>query len=175
MARTRTDPPRWFGPTLFGAMLLAVAGLTGLVAWLYVSPNETVKVGTRTFVIPPSALAELTPDPVQLVRIRPPGKAFEIVHDGRAVGRRDRTGVPHIFSINDGEAPDVRYGRKGRYLVLCRRSTSADGACGTWIDHGGAYWSVLFPEGRRSEAETFAREAALLLRKYDTQVRGVLP
>ena len=175
MSAARKDPPAWFAPALFGAMLLAVAGLTGLGAWLYDPPNETVKIGARAYVVPPAALELLTTDPRPFIRIRPPGKAFEIVHDAGAAGRRDRTGVPHIFSINDDGPRDIRYARKGRYLIACRRAAAPPGGCGTWIDHGGATWSVLFPESRAADAETFAREATLLLRRYDTRPVGVLP
>lgn len=172
---SRKSPPRWFAPALFGAMLLAVAGLTALVAWLYDPPNAAVRIGARAYVVPPSALSSLTPGPPAFVRIRPPGKAFEIVHDARAAGRRDPAGMPHIFSVNDNGPHEIRYDRKGRYLIACRRAGAPFGGCGTWIDHDGTTWSVLFPESRIADAEKFAREATLLLRKYDTRPSGLLP
>ena len=175
MAAPRKDPPRWFVPVLFGAMLLAIAGLAGLGALLYDPPQGPITIGERTYVIPPEAVSSLTRHPQPFIRIRPPGKAFEIVHDARANGRRDRTGVPHIFSVNDHGHHDVRYGRDGRSLVLCRRAGSSAGGCGTWINHGGAIWSVLFPETRHGDADEFAREATALLRKYDTRSSRIMP
>lgn len=175
MAVPRKDPPRWFVPALFGAMLLAVAALAGLGALLYDPPQDPITIGERTYVVPAAARSSIVRDPQLFIRIRPPGKAFEIVHDARVIGRRDRTGVPHIFSINDHDQHDVRYGRDGGSLVLCRRATSPAGGCGTWISYGGAIWSVLFPETRHEDAEEFAREATALLRKYDTRSSRIIP
>lgn len=175
MAEPRRSPPRWFVPGLFGIMFLAVAALAGLGALLYDPPHETVTIGERTFVIPPDDVSTLTRDPHLFVRIRVTDRPFEMVHDARAAGRHDRTGVPHIFSVNDRGEHDLRYGRDGRSLVVCKRASSPAGGCGTWINYGGAVWSILFPESRRGDADEFAREAAALLRKYDTRTNRLVP
>ena len=174
MARSTRDQPRWFVPVLFGGMLIAVAVLAGLGALLYDPAHETLKVGDRTFVIPPSEISSLTRDPHLFVRIRLPDRPFEIAHDARAASRRDRTGVPHIFSVNDHGEHDVWYARDGRSLVACRRATTPIGGCGTWVSYGGVTWSILFPESRIGEADSFAREAVDRLNRYDTSSRRLL-
>ncbi|TFI60094.1 hypothetical protein E2493_02280 [Sphingomonas parva] len=169
MRRSRRDPPRWFGPGLLAGMFAAAAALAGAGVLLHRPDDQAVAVAGRTYVVPPGELSAHTRDPHLFVRIRPVDRPFEIVHDARATGRRDRTGVPHIFSVNDHAGHDVTYGRDGRSLVLCRRATGPAGGCGTWVEHGGATWSVLFPEVHRDRADALAREATALLRRYDTR------
>lgn len=174
MAATRRNPPRWFVPALFAGMLLAVAGLVGLGAALYRPVHRAIVIGERTYVVPPAEISSYAREPHLFIRIRPSGQPFEIVHDGRGAGRRDRTGVPHIFSVNDHGQDDVRYERDERSTIVCRRASSPAGGCGTWISYGGVTWSILLPESRIGEADGFARRATALLKKYDTGVRGVL-
>lgn len=175
MAPARNNPPLWFAPVLFGGMLLALFALVGLGALLYKPANRAIPVGDRSYLIPPAEISSFTADPHLFIRIRPSGQPFEIVHDSRGAGQLDRAGVPHIFSVNDAGGNDVRYARDNRSVVVCRGASSQVGGCGTWISYGGVTWSILLPEGRIGDADSFARRAAALLKKYDTKVRGVLP
>jgi hypothetical protein len=152
-------------------MFVAVAALAALAASFYEPPGEAVTIGTRSYVIPPGEVSSLTLEPYVFVRIRPDERGFEIVHDSRASGRHDRTGVPHVFSVNDRDGNDLRYARDKRTTIVCRRA----GGCGTWISQGGADWSILFPESRIGEADSFVREAMALLRKYDTRSSRLVP
>lgn len=169
MIASGKGPPRWFVPALFGGMFLAVVALVSFGSLLYEPTDESIQIGERTYLFPPAAVASIRRDPQLFIRVRPPDKPFELVHDARAIGRQSATGVPHIFSVNDHGEHDVWYSRDGRSLVLCRRASSPAGGCGTWINYGGAIWSVLFPESRRGNADEFAREATALLQKYDTR------
>lgn len=179
IAQTRS-PPRWFAPSLFAGMLLAAAALAALLTTLYERPDPALEIGDRTYAIPPAEISALTADPI-FVRIARADRPFEIVHDSRAAGRRDRTGMPHIFSVNDqtndetGADGEIWYARDRRSTLACRRTGSAPGACGTWIAYGGVNWSVLFPESRIKEADGFARQATALLRKYDTRSSRIVP
>ena len=175
MTVTRKNPPRWFVPTLLAGMLLAVAALVGTAALLYQPDHRVIAIGDRSYLIPPAEVSSFTRDPHLFIRIRPSDRPFEIVHDGRGKGRRDRTGVPHIFSVNDQGQDGVWYGRDERSMVVCRRASSPAAGCGTWINYGGATWSILLPESRIDDADSFARQATALLKKYDTRVRGALP
>lgn len=175
MADSKRLPPRWFMPVLFVGMLLAVAGLVGLGALLYEPAQRPIAIGERTYLVPPAEISSFTRDPHLFIRIRPSGLPFEIVHDGRGEGRRDRAGLPHIFSVNDEGDQGLRYDRVERSPVVCRRASSPAGGCGTWIRYGGVAWSILFPESRVGDADRFARRAAALLKTYDTSVRGLLP
>ena len=175
MARSRRNPPRWFAPALFGGMVVAVAVMAGLGALLYDPLPGKVTIGARTYAFPEEHLSSAAGEPGSFVRIMPPGKAFEIVHNAAAAGMRDRTGVPHIFSINDRQQPDLSYHRVGHSLVLCRRASSPAAGCGTWIEYGGAVWSVLFPAALSNQADGFAREARAALRGYDVNSSRLLP
>lgn len=172
MAPPRRDPPRWFAPSIFGGMFLAAAALAAVGALLYEPTDHTVDIGGRTYVIPPDDVSSLTLDPHLFIRIRRAGQPFEIVHDARGTGRRDRTGVPHIFSVNDQGQHGVWYARDERSTVVCRRASGSDGGCGTWISYGGVTWSILFPESLIEEADSFARRGTALLKKYDTKSPG---
>jgi hypothetical protein len=159
--------PRWFTPALIGGILVATAGLGTIATLSSGSEAEQVAVGGRSLVIPASHVTSLAREPHLFVRIKPPDKPFDIVHDSRGTGRHDRTGVPHIFSVNDAAQHDVWYARDERTLVVCRRASSPVGGCGTWLTYGGARWSILFPESRIREADRFVREATTILRTYD--------
>ena len=175
MARSRRMPPRWFAWALFGGMIVAVAAMAGLGALLYDPLPGKVTIGTRSYIFPAEHLSSDAGDLASFVRIRPPGKRFELVHAAQAAGLRDSTGVPHIFSINDRQQPDLTYHRAGHTLVLCRRASSPAAGCGTWIEYGGAVWSVLFPAALSNEAEGFVREAKAALRGYDVDGSRLLP
>ena len=169
MTAPQSEPPRWFKPAVFGAMLATIVVVAAIAAELGHDRAKPVAAGERAFAIPAGHLSAVSHEEPLFVRVKPPGRAYEIVHDARAAGRHDRAGVPHIFSVNDGDGHDVRYRRVGRTLVACRRASAPIGGCGTWIDYGGATWAVLFPESRIGEAERFAREVPALLRSYDTR------
>ncbi|HEX6374638.1 MAG TPA: hypothetical protein VFZ91_02850 [Allosphingosinicella sp.] len=175
MAAPRRNPPRWFAPSIFAGLFLAVAALAGLGALLYEPDDEAVGIGDRTYVIPPADISSFTRDPHLFLRIKRADQPFEIVHDARGAGQRDRTGVPHIFSVNDQGHHDVWYARDERSTVVCRRAGSPVGGCGTWISYGGATWSILFPESRIGDADGFARQGTALLRKYDTRSSRIVP
>ena len=175
MTGTKRDPPRWFKPVLFGGMLLVVVVL-GMIAVLTVeADDDPLIVGERTFIVPPEHIISISREPPLFVRIKLPDRPFEIIHDARSDGLRDQTGVPHIFSINDQPGHDVWYGRDERTLFVCRRASSPFGGCGTWIRYGGAQWSVLFPESRVEDADRFAREAAVALRRYGSGSSRLIP
>lgn len=174
MMKRRKETPLWFAPAVWGAMFVAVVAISILATFLYEPQHERVSVGSRTFVIPPEDLSSFTRDPNLFIRIKRAGKPYEIVHDARAAGRRDRAGVPHIFSVNDRGDHDLGYSRDGRSLVVCRRASSPAGGCGTWISYGGALWSVLLPEAHRGDADRLAQDSAELLRRYDTGWTGII-
>lgn len=166
--------PRWFVPALIGGILIATAVL-GTIATLTSGPQvEQVVIGQRSFVIPASHVTSLSREPHLFIRISPPDKPFDIVHDSRGTGRHDRAGVPHIFSVNDHEQHDVGYARDERTLVVCRRASSPIGGCGTWLKYGDGKWSILFPESRIGEADRFMREATIILRAYDRGSRHLI-
>jgi hypothetical protein len=175
MAAPRRTPPRWFAPSVFAGLFLAVAALAGLSALLHQPPDHAVDIGDRTYVIPPADVSSFTLDPHLFVRIRRADLPFEIVHDARGAGQRDRTGVPHIFSVNDQGQPGVWYARDELSTVVCRRASSPAGGCGTWISYGGVTWSILFPESRIGDADSFARQGTALLKKYDTKSSLMIP
>jgi|GEM_PF-2782113 len=171
MADSPDEPPRWFKPIVFGAMLLAVGAVSALVTELAEAPGEPLSIGARSFAVPDEQL--VLSDNGALVRIRPPVRSYEIVRDAASAERHDGRGVPRIFSINDrGHA--VRYHRAGSILVVCREERDARNVCGTWIVYGGATWSLLFPtDARVEDAEEIVRDATKALRGYDTR-RGSL-
>lgn len=174
MPNRKGEAPRWFVPAVWCGMLLTVAALSGLAILFYDPQHETVAVGGRTYVVPPEHVSALTREPHLFIRIKPAGKPYEIVFDARAAGRRDGAGVPHIFSVNDHGGHGVWYSRDGRSLVVCRRASSPSAGCGTWIDYGGAVWSVLLPEARSGDADELARDATALLRRYDSRSPGLV-
>lgn len=171
MTAPNREPRPWFVAALCAAMLVAAAAFLWALQPGEPPADPAFAVGQRSYLIPPSQIISAMRDPHVFIRIAPPGRPFEIVHDGRAAGRRDPTGVPHIFSINDQGAHDVRYSRHGRWLVACRRASSPAGGCGTWMSYGGADWSVLFPESRAVETDSFVREARARLRSFETNGR----
>lgn len=173
-ANPQARPPRWFIPAIIVGGLVALAGLVAMGYYLYDPPNEPIAIGERSYLIPPSDLAAYRQGPPMFVRVRPSGEPFDIVHDGRLEAQSDGKGLPFIFSVNDRPSSDVTYSRHGRSVVLCRRASSPSGGCGTWVSYGGRTWAILFPEARASDADQFVTRATALLRRYDSQVRGLL-
>jgi hypothetical protein len=167
MGASGRNRPRWFVPALYlGSATLAAI----LVFGTYLDPTEVgpIRVGERYYLVPPAEISSVRSDPPLFIRISPPNKPFHIVRDEKSVHGRDSSGVPHIFSINDGAGHHVVYRRHGRSIVVCRRASNPAGGCGTWIDFGGGRWSVLFPESRAADADKFVREARNALRRYDS-------
>lgn len=174
MGTPSNDPPWWFRPAVFGTIILAVAALWALVARDGGSAAEPIEISGSSFLIPPAHHTAKGDEGALFVRIKPPGKLYEIVHDARSEGRHDRAGLPVIFSVNDHGEHDVRYVRIRRALVACRRASAPAAGCGTWIDYRGTVWSVLFPEAHIEDAERIARDASAVLGGYDARSRRLV-
>lgn len=175
MVPVTSKRPWWFAPVLLSGMVIAMAGLVGLGSLLYSPVRGQIEIGNRSYLVPPGEISVVRQDSSTFIRISPPGKAFHIVHDSSSASEHDSTGIPKIFSVNDGADPSIMYRRYGRSIVVCRRASSPTGGCGTWIDYGGANWSVLFPEVRARDADKFVREATGALQRYDTRHRRLVP
>lgn len=173
MAEPTGRPPAWFIPAIFGTALLAVLALVGLGAVLYEREHQPIKIGERSFAFPAENRSSLSLEPHVFVRTKPADAKFELVYDSRIAGQSDRIGVPLIFSVNDGAQTAVRYSRRGRSIIVCRRASSPAGVCGTWISYGGAIWSILFPEGLEQKGDSFARQGLAYLRRSDVGGSGL--
>ena len=154
--------PRW----------AAIASFALLVTGSACGPSEPdMKIGDRTYLVPPGHLASRTVDPHTFIRIAPPDAPFDIVYDSRSEHERDKRGRPRIFGLNDEKAPDIVYYRTSNRLVVCRRAVHPKSGCGTKVKYGGANWSILYPEGRIGETEKLVQQAVSLLRGYERQAR----
>ncbi len=128
---------------------------------------ETVQLGNSTYVVPSSYIfTTINADPVRHIRIQPPKEAFALVYDSRTMGKKDASGAPVLFSLNEGPTPGIEHLRLGTRLITCRKASSPNEGCGLHLRHGGVEWVVLIPESRLGEAEKFAAEAARLLDRF---------
>lgn len=120
----------------------------------------------HAYAVPAAHIQALRMQPDAFVRIKPPGTLFDLVYDSRSQAAVDRSGAPQVFSVNDGDYPEIDYfaGREGP--VVCRRAAAPRGGCGMRIRHGDADWSVLFPRGGLAAAGDIAREAQAALEAY---------
>lgn len=100
------------------------------------------------------------------VRIKHPDFPIELVFDGKSNGLTDESGAPQIFSVNDGDYPNMTYHSGPGDTIVCRAATSARAGCGMKLSHGSARWSVLFPTSKVEEAPKLARQALALLDEY---------
>lgn len=128
--------------------------------------HERLTAGERTYGIPSDHISTLTREPHTFVRIKHPERPYDLVFDSRTQGATDARGAPVIFSINDGKSPGIQYFRSGVGIVTCRRAVNPRGGCGIKLSHGRNEWSLIFPEKRVGEAESFVRDAAALLDRY---------
>jgi len=128
---------------------------------------EAVQLGNSTYVVPSShIITTISADPNRFIRIQPPNAAFSLVHDSRTMGKKDASGAPVLFSLNEGSTPGIEHVRLGARQITCRKASSPNQGCGLYLRHGGVEWVVLIPESRLGEAETFAAEAARLLDRF---------
>jgi hypothetical protein len=100
------------------------------------------------------------------VRIKHPDFPIELVFDDKSNRLTDSSGAPQIFSVNDGDYPNLTYRSGPGDTIVCRGAASARAGCGMKLSHGTAKWSVLFPVGRVEEAPEFADQALTLLDHY---------
>lgn len=175
VAPTRKAPPLWFRGALVAGAFIAALAIAAMFVLTYEREHEPLRIGNRTFVIPPEQIVSARGEPDLFVRIRPPGKPFEIIYDQQSSGARDRLGVPRIFSINDQSGADTYYSRDQRTLAVCRRGSTPSAGCGTWINYAGVKWSVLFPDSHVRDADRITREASAILRRYDSRATRLMP
>ena len=71
-----------------------------------------------------------------------------------------------IFSVNDGEYPNLTYHRRPGGLIICRGAASARTGCGMRLPETYTNWSVLFPVSRLEEAPRLVELATTLLDLY---------
>lgn len=116
--------------------------------------------------IPPNQVTMVTRKPHTFIRVTDNDHPYELVFDSRLQGKTDRNGAPVVFSVNDGEAPFVRYRRTKVGVMVCRATANARGGCGYRLIHGKNEWSLLIPRGRLNEAEEIAEEASTLLERF---------
>lgn len=132
---------------------------------------EKLTAGNSTYKIPSRHVSTVTREPHTFVRIKHPKRPYDLIYDSRSQGVTDARGAPVIFSINDGQSPGIEYHRSPLGTITCRRAANPRGGCGTKLRHGENEWSIVFPEGRRGEAEAFIRDAVFLLRQYEVSSR----
>ena len=99
----------------------------------------------------------------EFVRLRLPGSPADIVLDGLNVGKRDDTGLPIVFSVNDGPYPGVTRLDRSEGAVVCRTGMAAQSGCGTKFDFAGAEVTLLFPMTKRDEVDVLIQKATRAL------------
>ena len=104
------------------------------------------------------------------VRINDPDTAIEIVYDPQLQQGTDARGYPLLFSVSDGDYPNLVYRRTPDGApVVCRVAAAPPSRkCGSPIEFEGSTWAVLFPEPRVGEAEAFWRRAEAVLENFST-------
>ena len=104
--------------------------------------------------------------PLQFIRIRPPDRPFELIHDHRTAKKVATNGWPVIFSLNDGTAPTVEHAESDGLKIVCVRAPAPAGGCGFRLSDRGAEWTVLFPQMHLASAGRIRDEAAAQLQAY---------
>lgn len=104
------------------------------------------------------------------VRINDTESAIEVVYDPQLQQKSDARGYPVLFSVNDGDYPDLVYRRTAEGApVVCRITAAAPSRkCGSPLRFKGSIWAVLFPGPRVAEAEAFRRRAEAVLERFST-------
>jgi hypothetical protein len=127
---------------------------------------EKLTAGGQTYIIPSGQVTTVTREPHTFIRVTDQSLPYELIYDSRLQGKRDRSGAPVVFSINDGERPGVQYHQTEVGTIICRRAPNARGGCGYQLQHGENEWSLLIPTGRLDEADRLAAHASSLLQRY---------
>lgn len=128
----------------------------------------SLKIGDAVYRVPAKHILSLTEEPHQFVRIKDPQRSFELVYDSRTQGKEDPRGWPVLFSLNDGQAPQIERHSSRDLKVVCRRAVNPRGGCGVRISHEGADWTVLFPRAHFERAQAVRDQALEDLEAYET-------
>jgi hypothetical protein len=133
------------------------------------SPKMTeFRIKDAQFSVPSKVLRAARDGRAGFVRINDPDTPIEIVYDPQLQRKVDERGYPVLFSVNDGEYPNLVYRRAAAGTpVVCRVSAAPPSRkCGAPVEFKGSTWAVLFPEPRVAEAEIFRRRAESVLEGY---------
>lgn len=133
------------------------------------SPKMTeFRIKEARFSVPSEVLRAARDGRTGFVRINDPDTPIEIVYDPQLQHKVDGRGYPVLFSVNDGDYPDLVYSRAAAGTpVVCRVSAAPPSRkCGAPVEFKGSTWAVLFPEPRVAEAELFRRRAETVLQGY---------
>jgi hypothetical protein len=135
------------------------------------SPKMTeFKIKNAHFSVPSEVMRSAREGETGFIRINDPETAIEIVYDPQHQQKTDGRGYPVLFSVNDGDYPNLVYRRSPTGTpVVCRISAAAPSRkCGAPVEFKGSTWAVLFPGPRVAEADIFRRRAESVLQNYST-------
>lgn len=133
------------------------------------SPEMTrFQIDGTHFVVPSRRVVSIGLEPPGFVRIKDADSPVEVVYHANLQRKTDARGAPILFSINDGDYPNITYGRTRQgALVVCRMAISAPaGGCASGIEFEGSFWTIMFPRQRVSEADAFRHRAESLLQSF---------
>jgi hypothetical protein len=135
------------------------------------SPKMTeFRIKDAQFSVPSEVMRSAREGETGFVHINDPDTPIEIVYDPQLQQKVDGRGYPVLFSVNDGEYPNLVYRRAAAGTpVVCRVSAAPPSRkCGAPVEFKGSTWAVLFPEPRVAEAEIFRRRAESVLEGYSS-------
>src|SRR5690606_1008939 len=111
------------------------------------------RIKDTQFSVPSEVMRSAREGEAGFIRINDPETAIEIVYDPQHQQKVDGRGYPVLFSVNDGEYPNLVYRRAAAGTpVVCRVSAAPPSRkCGAPVEFKGSTWTVLFPEPRVAE------------------------
>ena len=128
---------------------------------------EQFALSGQDYSVPASQVAAIRKGGDQsFVRLKHPASSIVLVFDGKSNGLTDAAGAPRMFSINDGEYPNLQYEPGPQGTIVCRPASSAQTGCGMKVSHGSTEWTVLFPLSQLEEAPALTEQALEILDHY---------
>lgn len=128
---------------------------------------EQFALAGQSYSVPASQVAAIRKGGDQsFVRLKHPDSSIVLVFDGKSNGLTDAAGAPRMFSINDGEYPNLQYEPGPQGTIVCRPASSAQTGCGMKVSHGSTEWTVLFPLSQLEEAPALTEQALEILDHY---------
>ncbi|NTZ42639.1 hypothetical protein G7A66_05975 [Altererythrobacter sp. SALINAS58] len=128
---------------------------------------EQFELAGQSYFVPASQVPAIRKGGEQsFVRLKHPDSSIVLVFDGKSNGLTDAAGAPRMFSINDGEYPNLQYQSGPEGTIVCRPASSAQTGCGMKVSHGSAEWTVLFPLSQLEEAPALTEQALEILDHY---------